>query len=173
MNSWIKFFKQSTIIKIYKQYPQPIYSYKILLLDGECSFFIRLSNTINLYELENLCSLVGWVRRPTQKVKRALDNSFLNLTLYLEHNQNKKLIGFVRAISDSAFNATIWDMVIHPEYQNQGLGTILMRKIIQELRYLEIDTVTLFADTKNVKFYNKLGFIADPRDIKGMFWYPQ
>lgn len=78
----------------------------------------------------------------------------------------------MRVISDHTFNATIWDMVIHPEYQKQGLGKILIENTIQELRYIEIDTITLFSDPHNIKFYTKLGFIDDPYNIKGMFWYP-
>nr|YP_010336306.1 GCN5-like N-acetyltransferase [Goniotrichopsis reniformis]UNJ14712.1 GCN5-like N-acetyltransferase [Goniotrichopsis reniformis] len=168
---WIKFFKQSVNTNFFL-HPLELMS-KTFLVTEKSQLFILLSNKVNMYELEQLCSLVGWGKRPPKKVKCAMNNSIINLTLYSDYNSKYKLIGFVRAISDQAFNATIWDMVIHPDYQSQGLGTLLMKKIIQELRYLEIDTITLFADSKSIKFYNKLGFITDPYNIKGMFWYPQ
>nr|YP_010336700.1 GCN5-like N-acetyltransferase [Stylonema alsidii]UNJ15106.1 GCN5-like N-acetyltransferase [Stylonema alsidii] len=174
MPKWIKFFKKSSFI--YLSSLSSIHYYKKIIyhaIDKDLTLIISNDININITELEVLCSLVGWVKRPPQKVKKAINTSLLNLTLSLHHRSQYKLIGFVRAISDNAFNATIWDMVIHPEYQSQGLGTILMKTIIQELRYLEIDTITLFADAKSIKFYNKLGFIPDPLNIKGMFWYPQ
>mmetsp|Transcript_38438 Transcript_38438/g.151745 ORF Transcript_38438/g.151745 Transcript_38438/m.151745 type:complete len:172 (+) Transcript_38438:755-1270(+) len=171
MNTWIKFFKESPLVETTPPCFKLVEHYKKLLITEKTYLYIVYSKNINLHELENLCKLVGWVKRPPQKVKYAINSSFLNLTLYV--GKTNTLIGFVRAISDTTFNATIWDMVIHPDYQKQGLGTILMKEVIQELRYLEIDTVTLFADAKNIRFYNKLGFIIDPYNIKGMFWYPK
>nr|YP_009019519.1 hypothetical protein [Gracilaria salicornia]AHH24487.1 hypothetical protein [Gracilaria salicornia]UAD87537.1 hypothetical protein [Gracilaria salicornia] len=134
--------------------------------------YLSLNNHINLYELEKLCDSVGWVRRPLKKVKTAIDNSFLTVSLFYEHNKRKFLIGFARATSDTSFNATIWDVVIHPEFQGQGLGKILMDQIIKQLRYEDISTITLFADPQVVSFYKHLGFITDPDGVKGMFWYP-
>lgn len=34
-----------------------------------------------------------------------------------QQQQEKKLIGMARATSDHAFNATIWDVLVDPEYQ--------------------------------------------------------
>lgn len=136
------------------------------------NIYISLNNKINLYDLEKLCDAVGWVRRPIKKVKIAIDHSFLTVSLLYEQNHKKKLIGFARATSDSAFNATIWDVVIHPEFQGTGLGKALMDQTIKQLRYADISTITLFADPNVVSFYRNLGFIADPDGVKGMFWYP-
>nr|YP_010195671.1 hypothetical protein LK100_pgp179 [Crassiphycus birdiae]UAD83068.1 hypothetical protein [Crassiphycus birdiae] len=134
--------------------------------------YLSLNSYVNLYDLEKLCDSVGWVRRPLQKVKTAIDNSFLTASLFYEKNRKKFLIGFARATSDTSFNATIWDVVIHPEFQGQGLGKILMDQIIKQLRYNDISTITLFADPQVVSFYKHLGFITDPDGVKGMFWYP-
>nr|YP_009510979.1 hypothetical protein [Hydropuntia rangiferina]AXI96652.1 hypothetical protein [Hydropuntia rangiferina]UAD87335.1 hypothetical protein [Hydropuntia rangiferina] len=134
--------------------------------------YLSLNSDVNLYQLEKLCDSVGWVRRPLKKVKTAIDNSFLTVCLFYQRNKKKFLIGFARATSDSSFNATIWDVVIHPEFQGQGLGKILMSQIIKHLRYEDISTITLFADPQVVSFYNHLGFVTDPDGIKGMFWYP-
>nr|YP_009731999.1 hypothetical protein [Gracilaria edulis]QHS70533.1 hypothetical protein [Gracilaria edulis] len=134
--------------------------------------YLSLNSDVNLYQLEKLCDSVGWVRRPLKKVKTAIDNSFLTVSLFYQRNKKKFLIGFARATSDSSFNATIWDFVIHPEFQGKGLGKILMSQIIKQLRYEDISTITLFADPQVISFYNHLGFITDPDGVKGMFWYP-
>nr|YP_009244528.1 GCN5-like N-acetyltransferase [Agarophyton chilense]AMK96770.1 GCN5-like N-acetyltransferase [Agarophyton chilense]ASP44665.1 hypothetical protein [Agarophyton chilense]UAD84300.1 hypothetical protein [Agarophyton chilense] len=134
--------------------------------------YLSLNSHVNLYDLEKLCDSVGWVRRPLKKVKIAIDNSFITASLFYEQNKKKILIGFARATSDTSFNATIWDVVIHPEFQGQGLGKILMAQIVKQLRYEDINTITLFADPQVVTFYKHLGFIADPDGVKGMFWYP-
>lgn len=128
---------------------------------------------IDLYELEELCDAVGWSRRPLRKVKKAIEHSFLVATMWQVRGTQKRLIGFARATSDHAFNATIWDVVVHPDFQAKGLGKALMKYVLKKLRSEEISNVTLFADPHVVDFYGTMGFVADPEGIKGMFWYPQ
>ncbi len=128
---------------------------------------------IDLYELEELCDTVGWSRRPLRKVKKAIEHSFLVASMWQVRGTQRRLIGFARATSDHAFNATIWDVVVHPQFQGRGLGKALMKYVLKKLRSEEISNVTLFADPHVVDFYHNLGFISDPEGIKGMFWYPQ
>jgi ribosomal protein S18 acetylase RimI-like enzyme len=115
---------------------------------------------------------VGWARRPVRKVRKAIQNSFLVLSMWEQRGSRTRLIGFSRATSDHAFNATIWDVVVHPDYQGKGLGKTLMKQLIKKLRSEDISNVTLFADPQVVEFYRTLGFMSDPEGIKGMFWYP-
>ncbi|MEM9567354.1 MAG: GNAT family N-acetyltransferase [Cyanobacteria bacterium P01_E01_bin.34] len=136
---------------------------------------IVLSNNreVDLYELEELCDSVGWARRPIRKVKKAIEHSFLVVTMWRENGAYKRLIGFARATSDCTFNATVWDVVLHPDFQNKGLGKALMQRVIDDLRAQDISNITLFADPDVVGFYEGLGFTPDPDGIKGMFWYPE
>jgi ribosomal protein S18 acetylase RimI-like enzyme len=127
---------------------------------------------IDLYELEELCDAVGWSRRPLRKVKKAIEHSFLVASMWQVRGNKKRLIGFARATSDHAFNATIWDVVVHPDFQGRGLGKSLMKFVLKKLRSEEISNVTLFADPHVIDFYKGLGFMCDPEGIKGMFWYP-
>ncbi|HEY9888541.1 MAG TPA: GNAT family N-acetyltransferase [Candidatus Obscuribacterales bacterium] len=127
---------------------------------------------LDLYELEELCDAVGWARRPIRKVRKAIQHSFLVVTMWEIQGSRRRLIGFSRATSDHAFNATIWDVVVHPDYQGKGLGKTLMKQLIKKLRSEDISNVTLFADPHVVDFYRNLGFVSDPEGIKGMFWYP-
>jgi aralkylamine N-acetyltransferase len=127
---------------------------------------------IDLYELEALCDSVGWSKRPLRKVKRALENSFLVVSMWEQQGRQRRLVGFARATSDHAFNATIWDVAVNPSYQGVGLGKALMRYVVDLLHNAEISNITLFADPHVVGFYENLGFNVDPEGIKGMFWYP-
>lgn len=128
---------------------------------------------IDLYELEELCNAVGWSRRPLRKVKKAIEHSFLVASMWEVRGANRRLIGFARATSDHAFNATIWDVVVHPDFQGKGLGKALMKYMIKKLRGEDISNITLFADPHVLDFYRGLGFTSDPEGIKGMFWYPK
>lgn len=139
---------------------------------GNSRIFFSTDREIDLYELEELCDAVGWSRRPLRKVKKAIQFSFLVVSMWEQKGASKRLVGFSRATSDHAFNATIWDVVIHPDFQSKGLGKALMRQMIKKLRSEDISNITLFADPQVVEFYRGLGFMQDPEGIKGMFWYP-
>lgn len=134
--------------------------------------FFSTDRELDLYELEELCDAVGWSRRPLRKVKKAIQHSFLVISMWEVRGKRRRLIGFARATSDHAFNATLWDVVVHPAFQGKGLGKALMKQIVRKLRSEDISNITLFADPAVVDFYRNLGFIPDPEGIKGMFWYP-
>ena len=138
----------------------------------EARIVFSTDREIDLYDLEELCDAVGWSRRPLRKVKKAIQHSFMVVSMWEIKGTRRRLVGFSRATSDHAFNATIWDVVVHPDFQGRGLGKALMQQLIKRLRGEDISNVTLFADPHVVDFYKQLGFMADPEGIKGMFWYP-
>lgn len=174
MTFWHFFFKNNNknVLSQDLEYIEPKEILLINNLSNLNNIYITINQQINLYELEELCDSVGWVRRPIKKVKTALENSFITICLLEKQKDKNVLIGFARATSDHSFNATIWDVVIHPKFQSQGLGKTLMNELIKELRYKDISTITLFADPQVLNFYRTLGFMSDPDGVKGMFWYP-
>nr|WGH12990.1 hypothetical protein Ycf52 [Echinothamnion sp.] len=177
MTFWKFFFNSKNLIKLNKSNFKGDNKTKTLTKDQNTitkqeNIYFNINKKINLYELEKLCDSVGWVRRPLKKVELALKNSFLTVSLFYYTQNTKRLIGFARVTSDGSFNATIWDVAIHPEFQGKGLGKDLMNKVIKELRKHDISTITLFADPEVIKFYKHIGFMIDPDGVKGMFWYP-
>eukprot|EP00242_Pyramimonas_sp_CCMP2087_P012931 CAMPEP_0198207106 /NCGR_PEP_ID=MMETSP1445-20131203/10583_1 /TAXON_ID=36898 /ORGANISM="Pyramimonas sp., Strain CCMP2087" /LENGTH=252 /DNA_ID=CAMNT_0043880015 /DNA_START=249 /DNA_END=1007 /DNA_ORIENTATION=- len=142
------------------------------------------ADSVDVNELGQLCEKVGWPTRPAHKVAAALQNSFMVASLHLVVYEKaavaegcitptkRELIGLARATSDHAFNATIWDVLVDPGYQGQGLGKALVEQMVRALLRREIGNITLFADANVVDFYKQLGFEADPEGIKGMFFYP-
>ncbi|WRX22228.1 GNAT domain - like 10 [Theobroma cacao] len=142
--------------------------------DGEVEQIIFSSGgDVDIYELQALCDKVGWPRRPLSKLAAALKNSYMVATLHSvrklassEGDEQKKLIGMARATSDHAFNATIWDVLVDPCYQGQGLGKAMVEKLIRTLLQRDIGNITLFADSQVVEFYRNLGFEPDPEGIK-------
>jgi ribosomal protein S18 acetylase RimI-like enzyme len=55
-----------------------------------------------------------------------------------------------RATSDHAFNATIWDVLVDPLYQGQGLGKALVEQMVRALLRRDIGNITLFADAQGL-----------------------
>lgn len=172
MGFWKSLFTTTEATSASQQTATAGYLAETNAIRDDSRIFFSTDRTIDLYELEELCDAVGWSRRPIRKVRKAIQNSFLVITMWEQKGSRKRLIGFSRATSDHAFNATIWDVVVHPDSQGKGLGKALMKQLIKKLRSEDISNVTLFADPDVVNFYKQLGFMPDPEGIKGMFWYP-
>ncbi|NJN85308.1 MAG: GNAT family N-acetyltransferase [Leptolyngbyaceae cyanobacterium SL_7_1] len=173
MGFWKSLFSATDAAAVPKPAQADKLSAQSVATSGESRIFFSTDREIDLYELEELCDAVGWSRRPLRKVKKAIQHSFLVISMWEQKGNSRRLIGFSRATSDHAFNATIWDVVVHPDFQGKGYGKALMKQMIKKLRSEDISNITLFADPHVVDFYRNLGFMSDPEGIKGMFWYPE
>jgi tetratricopeptide (TPR) repeat protein/GNAT superfamily N-acetyltransferase len=123
-------------------------------------------------QLEDLCSTVGWTRRPLNQVQQALTNSFAYVSAWQIKPDEKQLIGFSRAMSDGVFHATLLDIVVHPNFQGRGLGKNIVTRLLQQLQQAAIKDITLFASPHLVDFYHQLGFISQPHNLQWMLWCP-
>ena len=126
---------------------------------------------IDLYELEQLCDAVGWSRRPMRRVRKALQHSLLVVGLWRHDARLPKLVGFARCTGDGVIEATVWDVAVHPLYQGAGLGRQLMVYVLDLLREMQVERVSLFADPGVVAFYGAQGWQLEPRNRRCAFWY--
>jgi len=88
----------------------------------------------------------------TARMRRSLANCDI---VVFARNEAGELVGIARALSDFAIETKILDMIIAPEYQRQGVGAAMMRKIEQLARGTNIYCET---EHKNFGFVAKLGF---------------
>jgi len=68
-----------------------------------------------------------------------------------------RLIGFARATADGVYRATIWDVVVHPDYQGEGLGRKLVETVLSHPLMSRIERVYLMT-THQQAFYERIGF---------------
>lgn len=118
---------------------------------------IRELTTFELDVLLDLYDSVGWTnytRRP-EMLKNAYENSLLILGAY----DGDKLVGVIRAVGDGFSVVFIQDILVCPEYQRKGIGTRLLRKIIE--RFSDVYQMELMTDNtpKTVSFYQSVGFV--------------
>jgi len=60
----------------------------------------------------------------------------------------------------ATLQVTLRQMVVSPDFQNQGLGQQLIEQTEQTLRKKSVTSIILAARLPAVKFYQKLGFIT-------------
>ncbi len=95
-----------------------------------------------------------WARERTrQDLKTAVLNSNPVVTVW----DGKTMIGFCRGTSDGVYRATIWDVVIHQEYQGFGLGRKLVETALSHPLMSQVERVYLMT-TYQQKFYQRIGF---------------
>jgi ribosomal protein S18 acetylase RimI-like enzyme len=70
---------------------------------------------------------------------------------------DNSLIGFARATSDGIYRATIWDVVIDPDYQRMGLGRKLVETVLAHPRMQRVERIYL-TTTHQQSFYERIGF---------------
>lgn len=83
----------------------------------------------------------------------ALANSRPIATLW----DSDRLIGFARATSDGIYRATIWDVVVHDDYQGAGLGRKLVETVLTHPHVNRVERVYLMT-THQQQFYERIGF---------------
>ncbi|MTJ08444.1 MULTISPECIES: GNAT family N-acetyltransferase [unclassified Anabaena] len=109
---------------------------------------------IDLYQLQELFNLAAfWAKeRSIKDWSIAIANSEPVISI----SDGESLIGFARATSDGIYRATIWDVVIHPDYQGKGLGIKLVETVLTHPR-MQVERVYLMT-THQQTFYEKIGF---------------
>jgi N-acetylglutamate synthase-like GNAT family acetyltransferase len=94
----------------------------------------------------------------------AICNSWYSISIY----HNRKLIGFGRIISDGIYQTLICDVMVHPEYQGQGMGKKIIEALLKKCEEEGIKWVQLFCAKGKQEFYHKLGFISRESEAPGM-----
>ena len=69
-----------------------------------------------------------------------------------------RLVGLIRAVGDGYSILFIQDLLVHPDYQRQGIGSALIREMIR--RYAHVYQIQLTTDNteKTKDFYCSQGF---------------
>lgn len=124
---------------------------------------------INLYQLQELFNLAAfWAKgRTIEDLSIAIANSDPVISIC----DGEHLIGFARATSDGIYRATIWDVVIHPDYRGTGLGRKLVETVLSHPRVRRVERVYLMT-THQQEFYQKIGFQSNVSTTMVLYHQP-
>lgn len=114
----------------------------------------------------DLFETTGWnaERKDKEQLYKAIQNSWYTLSAY----SDKMLVGFGRIISDGSLHAFIVDLIVSPAFQNKGLGTILLKSLVNQAISQGISDIQLFCAKGKKDFYLKNGFQERSSDAPGM-----
>jgi len=109
-------------------------------------------------QINELRDSIGWCdKRGEEKWREILGKSSLVYSVY----DNDKLIGMGRIVEDGTM-CMFYDVVVHKDYQGQGIGKMVMNNLLTFTKDKKYSSVSLFVDPSNkdflVPFYRKFGF---------------
>ncbi|NLL71791.1 MAG: GNAT family N-acetyltransferase [Epulopiscium sp.] len=108
-------------------------------------------------ELINLYEDVKWIAytNDVKQLKDAIDNSLKVWTAW----DVDRLVGLARVIGDDYTIIYIQDILILEDYQNQGIGSKLLKLILEQ--YKSIRQIVLMTENteKTIRFYQKNGMV--------------
>ena len=123
------------------------------------------SDLNKVMEIENLCFVAPWQ----------------NDDIVRELNNNEFAILYVATVDDVVVgymdfwitfdSATICQIAVHPDYQRQSIGSMLLSKAFKDCSQKEVLSITLEvreSNEKGISFYKKHGFI--PYLIKPQYY---
>lgn len=105
--------------------------------------------------MENLCGFfVGWPTPPSQSTHFRLltQSDFIELAV---ESESRRVVGFITAVSDGVLSAFIPLLEVLPAYQGKGIGSELVRRLLERLKGLYM--VDLICDENVQPFYEQLG----------------
>ena len=78
-------------------------------------------------------------------------------SIFLVCEINGKVVGVVRGNYDGS-RAMIHQLSVHPEYQRRGIGTALVKEVVNKFRERSASTVSATVIDESLEFWQKIGF---------------
>lgn len=127
---------------------------------NECPVLFRRMREEDLPEviaIEKQCFSNPWGK---DTFRGEIQNRAISFPMVAVHRQERKIVGYIIfwLIGDEA---QINNVAVHPDYQGQGYGEMIMKYALDQLRSFGTHFVTLevrVSNTRAFNLYKKLGF---------------
>ncbi|MCB9080830.1 MAG: GNAT family N-acetyltransferase [Lewinellaceae bacterium] len=113
---------------------------------------IPLAAILDLYHANQWSS----AEKPT-----ALYQALMHSHTLLSAWDGDRLVGIGNAISDGYLVVYYPHLLVHPAYQGQGIGRMIMEKMQEKYSHFHMQILT--ADSEAVGFYQRMGFVRAGR----------
>lgn len=124
---------------------------------------------INQDDFINIRENLNWKKLPYDLIQKALEGSMINVSIF----DNDKCIGVGRIVGDKALKGMLTDIMVIKEYQNKGVGKLIVTTLINELnkQIKKGNSFQLEASptSNNREFYIKCGLKYKPENQDGVY----
>jgi len=120
---------------------------------------------LTIHEIKDLYGAVELTKYLNDPAETAM--GLANSTM-ITVRDGEKLVGLVRGLSDMHTGAFIQDLIVHPEYQHQGIGHELLNEFIAYFKQIP-QVVIVCSNPELQSFFADAGFIASDDTKSEMF----
>lgn len=124
-------------------------------------------NKLTSKEFLKLYKSAGWDSPLEEQVEIALKNSIITFSIYLDN----EVVGMARLIGDKAMTYYIKDLVVNPNNQHKGIGSLLLNEIekyiMENISMSWAVSLELISSNEGIDFYKNKGFIECPCEFLG------
>ncbi len=127
-----------------------------------------MDNILKPEDFVRLRVATGFADIPVEHARKALRNGLLNVSAL----KDGELIGMGRLVGDGAMYWYLQEIVVLPEYQGMGIGTMIVNHLVdyavKNSSTGKFTTIGGVSATGKEGFYQKLGFEVIPNGIRKM-----
>lgn len=113
-----------------------------------------LGKRLSAAQISSLFCSVNW---KSGNYPKLLQKGFRNAGTVISAFQENTLIGLVEVLDDGAASAYVHFILVHPDFQNQQIGSHLM-ELVKEIYSNYISIMVIAEKPQSLPFYNRLGF---------------
>jgi GNAT superfamily N-acetyltransferase len=111
------------------------------------------ADDVDFDELSRLYRVAPLGDKPAEALATVFGNSMFSCFVYFDG----ALVGAGRALADGVDCAYIADVAVHPDHQGHGLGSGIIRRLVELARGHK--KIILYANPGTEAFYRRLGFL--------------
>ena len=125
----------------------------------DVDFQYRWREPLSPSEINALFDTVGWPQFSKDQLQSSFDCTWNWLACRFSDG---RLVGFARILSDGLLHAYICSMVVHSGFQNRGIGSAMMARIMALCDENSLKPVLKTkTDKKILHFYRNFGFKSE------------
>jgi GNAT superfamily N-acetyltransferase len=118
-------------------------------------------------EVNTAYAWVEWPQRETWRLE-AVNRSCI---WFAARDLDGQLIGVARLQDDGGLDAAVWDLIVRPDRQRQGIGSTLLRMVLE--RCADRHLVAVVSTPAAIDFFRGLGFVPESHGHVGMYLRPR
>lgn len=111
----------------------------------------------------------AWVEWPEREPWR-LEAIARSCTWFVARDPDGALVGVGRLLDDGGLHASVWDLIVRPDRQRDGIGTAILRAMLDACADRRL--VALVSTPAAVPFFASLGFVAESHGHAAMYLRP-
>ena len=120
--------------------------------------------SLEFYKIVELYDSVLWsaYTKDIDSLYRAYKNS--SYVVFAQNNKGR-LIGIARSISDDVSIHYLQDILIHPKFQKQGVGRMILNNVLSYYSHVRTHVLLTDDEEKQLIFYKSLGY-SNTKELK-------